>query len=193
VKQSTIVGSLVDTNVKKQLTDKALCIRTSIFKYMDSHLSTDHDYSKTGPDEKLKEKGLLHTMRVSKFARFWDVSRATQLQPNFVSLLPYANLIHSVSTDKILSLSAEVTKYLELAKDIVVVEKDKSKLNCDFFEKNKSELTNFYDVFRLIALIQPSNASSERVLSVYASLNFDRSCLLETIQSGTIMRYNWRK
>ena len=124
--------------------------------------------------------------------RFWDVSRARQLQPTLTNLLPYSDLIFSVNREKLQLLSQEAHKYLELAADYVVNEGEMASQNCEFFISNKNQIPNFYDVFRLIALFQPSNCCSERLNAVYSSLDFDSHCLLESIQAATIVRYNHR-
>lgn len=90
-------------------------------------------------------------------------------------------------------LSRETHIYLELASDFAVDEEDKVNRNYEFFISNKKEIPNFYEVFRLIALFQPSNCCSERLNAVFSTLNFDNHTLLETIQAGTIIRYNHRK
>jgi len=106
----------VDAVLHKSLTSKAKSIHHTIYKYLNSHFDTDLGGSKAPVGKKLKERGLEYTMKVAKFSRFWDVSRAVQLQPSNVSLLPFANLIHTVGVDKIHALSQESPKYLELAR-----------------------------------------------------------------------------
>lgn len=116
------------------------------------------------------------------------------MQPNsLANILPYVDLIYGVNRAKIQLLSQEAHVYMVIASDFIVNNEDKVNQNSQFFESNKYQIPNFYEVFRLIALFQPSNCCSERLNAVYESLDFDSSCLLETIQAGTILRYNHRK
>ena len=90
------------------------------------------------------------------------------------------------------SLASEGPAYIELADDFEFNGTEKGKQIAQFFKVNKNRLPNFYQVFKLIALILPSNATSERLNAVFSTFQFDKSCLLETIQSGTILRFNNR-
>lgn len=125
--------------------------------------------------------------------RYLDVSRVQTLRPNYAVMKPFADLIHTVDDAKIRLLVSEVPSYLELAKDFVLNSADKCYQLEVFFKSNKKLLPNFYDLYQLVALFSPSNACSERLNAVFTELNFDESCLLETIESSTLMRYNHRK
>jgi hypothetical protein len=187
----TAKGKTINHALKKQCIEKVQAIKKAVYKFLEPKVSSETVVNTLETDEGLKDKGLLYTMNVLKFCRFWDASRATQLLSGLASLKPYRNLIHTVDDSVLESLASEVQTYLELCKDLVFT--DKPYQIQGFFESNKKLLPNFAAVFRLIALFNPSNACSERLNSVFTLLEYDKTCLLETVQSGTIMRYNHRK
>jgi hypothetical protein len=80
------------------------------------------------------------------------------------NLLPYVNILHTVDENMIKSLASEGPAYLELADDFEFNGTEKGQQIAQFFKVNKKRLPNFYKVFKIIALILPSNATSERLI-----------------------------
>jgi len=159
---------------------KVVGIRTSIYSYLYSH--TNPAIMKNSKKQ-LKNKGLVHTMRLAEFCRYWDPSRICELKPDYSKLVMFTNLIHTVDEKKMASLAGEVSYYMEFAKE----EFSLQQVSLSIRLNNFSSLINM--AFRVFTH-QPSNCCSERLNSVFRTLDFHKNALESTIEASTVCRFN---
>jgi len=131
-------------------------------------------------------------MRLAEFCRYWDPSRVCELKPDYNKLILFANIIYGVDELKMKALAAETIYYMELAKDVVFDKKLLSQEAEQFFARHCADIPTYFEVYRLIALHQPSNCCSERLHSVFRQLDFNSNALESTIECATICRFNHR-
>ena len=110
----------------------------------------------------------------------------SDFKTQFVSIFPW------LSDDQLKLLHQELPMYLELADCIVCEQDDLPDVTHQFFTNHKADLPVFYEVYRNLCLIQPSNACCERFLSVFAKLEMSPETLESTKEAYTIVRYNNR-
>jgi hypothetical protein len=184
-------GALLDA-LKKRVTN----IISQTSEYFKSHI---FPVIPNCSDEKfLKNKGLKRTVDVAKFARILNPQRVNTVLDSYDTLLSLANAadLPGVDTDFVKALFREVPKYKNIAENYVpAVGENLPEKARIFFSQHRADLPKFCNLYKIIALAQPSSACVERLNSCFDVVigKTGISAAVETCEAQTMMRYNYKK
>jgi len=94
-----------------------------------------------------------------------------------------------ITEDMLRHMSSEYPIYKSLSMEISI--HNDAELLSSFWIRHASKLPSWFELFKIISLIQPSSACVERALSTFRSVceNKERA-LEETLECSVILRYN---
>jgi hypothetical protein len=175
---------------------RVIDILSTTAEYFSSHLQPTIPANRDA-DSYLKNQGLKRTIDIAKFARILNPERANSIPLDYNTLRQLAEsaALPGVDVAFVKVLFSEVGKYQRLASEFRAesseIISEKTRL---FFAQNQRDLPKLCELYKLIALAQPSSGCVERLNALFDNMNgtTGHSATAGTMEGQTLMKYNYK-